>query len=149
MARALPALPHLSFAMPFDYHRTVHFPDTDAAGVVFFARYLSICHEAYEESLSAAGLPLGTFFADHGVVVPVAKSQASYLRPLVCGDRLRIEVIPRALSEHSYALDYVIWKTGAVEKRAAVVCTEHVCICSKTRERLVLPANLHAWVQAG
>jgi 1,4-dihydroxy-2-naphthoyl-CoA hydrolase len=117
--------------------------------VVFFARYLSICHEAYEESLAASGLPLGTFFADHGVVVPVAKSQASYLRPLVCGDRLRIEVVPRALSANSYAVDYVIWKKGAAEKRAAVVVTEHVCISSVNRERLTLPANLLAWVQAG
>ena len=135
--------------MPFDYHRTVHFPDTDAAGVVFFARYLSICHEAYEESLAAAGMPLGAFFTDNGVVVPVAKSEASYLRPLACGERLRIEVSPRVLSEHSYAIDYVIWKKGTVDKRAAVVRTEHVCISSTTRERLALPANLLAWVQAG
>ncbi|MFA6962624.1 MAG: thioesterase family protein [Opitutaceae bacterium] len=135
--------------MPFAYSRTVHFPDTDAAGVVFFARYLSICHEGYEESLAAAGVPLGTFFADYGVVVPVAKSEATYLRPLLCGDKLRIDITPVGLSENSYAIDYVIWKTGAADKRAAVVRTEHVCISSKTRERLPLPVPLAAWVQAG
>jgi 1,4-dihydroxy-2-naphthoyl-CoA hydrolase len=135
--------------MSFSYTRTVHFPDTDAAGVVFFARYLSICHEAYEESLAAAGVPLATFFADHGVVVPVAKSEATYLRPLACGDKLRIDVTPVALSENSYAIDYVIWKTGSAEKRAAVVRTEHVCISSKTRERLPLPAPVADWVRAG
>ncbi|MBW8782334.1 MAG: acyl-CoA thioesterase [Verrucomicrobia bacterium] len=135
--------------MPFSYSRTIHFPDTDAAGVVFFARYLSICHEAYEEALAAAGIPLGTFFVDTGVVVPVAKSEASYLRPLACGDKVRVEVIPQALSENSYALNYVIWKQGAAEKRAAVARTEHVCISSQTRERLPLPSSLAAWVQAG
>lgn len=135
--------------MPFAYSRTVHFPDTDAAGVVFFARYLSICHEAYEEALAAAGVPLATFFADHGVVVPVAKSEATYLRPIECGDKLRIDLAPRALSENSYAIDYVIWKLGAAEKRAAVIRTEHVCISSKTRERLPLPAPVAAWVNAG
>ncbi len=135
--------------MPFSYTRTIHFPDTDAAGVVFFANYLSICHEAYEESLAAAGITLGTFFADHGVVVPVAKSEASYLRPLACGDKVRIEVTPKALSENSYAVDYMIWKQGAAEKRAAVVRTEHVCISSQTRERLPLPVNLAAWVTSG
>jgi 1,4-dihydroxy-2-naphthoyl-CoA hydrolase len=135
--------------MSFSYTRTVHFPDTDAAGVVFFARYLSICHEAYEESLATAGVPLATFFADHGVVVPVAKSEATYLRPLACGDKLRIDVTPVALSENSYAIDYVIWKTGSADKRAAVVRTEHVCISSKTRERLPLPAPVADWVRAG
>lgn len=135
--------------MPFAYSRTVHFPDTDAAGVVFFARYLSMCHEAYEESLAAAGVPLATFFIDHGVVVPVSKSEATYLRPLACGDKLRIDVTPVSLSENSYAIDYVIWKTGTADKRAAVLRTEHVCISSKTRERLPLPASVAAWVQAG
>ena len=135
--------------MAFSYARTIHFPDTDAAGVVFFANYLAICHEAYEEALAAAGIPLGTFFADNGVVIPVAKSEASYLRPLACGDKVRVEVIPRALSETSYAIDYVIWKQGAAEKRAAVVRTEHVCISSQTRERLPLPASIGAWIQSG
>jgi 1,4-dihydroxy-2-naphthoyl-CoA hydrolase len=134
--------------MSFSYQRTIHFADTDAAGVVFFANYLSICHEAYEEALAAAGIPLGTFFADHGVVVPVAKSEASYLRPLACGEKVRVEVTPTALSENSYALDYVIWKQGTAEKRAAVIRTEHVCISSKTRERLPLPASLAAWVRS-
>ncbi|AKC82016.1 thioesterase [Verrucomicrobia bacterium IMCC26134] len=134
--------------MPFAYARTVHFPDTDAAGVVFFARYLSICHEAYEEALAAAGIPLGTFFADHGVVVPIAKTEASYLRPLFCGDKLRVDVHPTRLTDNSFALDYVIWKTGAADKRAAVARTEHVCISSQTRERLTLPPALSAWIDS-
>jgi len=134
--------------MSFSYQRTIHFPDTDAAGVVFFANYLAICHEAYEEALAASGIPLGAFFADNGVVVPVAKSEASYLRPLACGDKVRVEVTPAALSENSYVVDFVIWKQGPVEKRAAVARTEHVCISSKTRERLPLPANLAAWIKS-
>ena len=44
--------------MSFAYSRTIHFADTDAAGVVYFARYLSICHEAYEEALAAAGIDM-------------------------------------------------------------------------------------------
>jgi hypothetical protein len=40
--------------MPFSYVRTVRLADTDAAGVVYFARTLSICHEAYEAALAAA-----------------------------------------------------------------------------------------------
>jgi len=132
--------------MHFSYLRTIHFPDTDAAGVVFFARYLSICHEAYEEALGAAGVELAAFFKAGGVVVPIAKSEASYLRPLVCGDRVRVEVKPVRLSSHSFALEFVIWKTGTVEKRTAVVRTEHVCIAAESRERRDLPPPLAAWV---
>lgn len=134
--------------MAFSYLRTIHFPDTDAAGVVFFARYLSICHEAYEEALADAGVPLNEFFADHGVVVPIAKSEATYLRPLTCGERIRVEVTPSRLSEASYAIHYVIWKTiGTAEKRVAVVRTEHVCIDSTTRDRRALPAPVATWIE--
>ncbi|MCX6937809.1 MAG: thioesterase family protein [Verrucomicrobia bacterium] len=133
--------------MAFSYARTIHFPDTDAAGVVFFARYLSICHEAYEEALAAAGIPLATFFADHGVVIPIAKSEASYLRPLLCGDKIRVDLTATRLTENSFALDYVLWKTGTADKRAAVARTEHVCISSTTRERQPLPPAISAWLE--
>jgi 1,4-dihydroxy-2-naphthoyl-CoA hydrolase len=134
--------------MPFTYHRTVHFADTDAAGAVFFANYLAICHEAYEEALGAAGIELNSFFADTGVVVPIAKSEASYLRPLQVGDKLRVSVTPAKLGENSYEIRYEIFRLGPPEKVAGRVRTEHVCIDSKSRGRLALPAALAAWVSA-
>ena len=90
--------------MPFSYARRIHFPDTDAAGVVFFANYLAIAHEAYEEALAAAGINLSTFFADTGTVVPIAISEAEYLRPLVCGDKVRVSLTPNELTAHSFEL---------------------------------------------
>jgi 1,4-dihydroxy-2-naphthoyl-CoA hydrolase len=135
--------------MPFNYARTAHFADTDAAGVVYFANYLSICHEAYEESLLAAGIDLKVFFADNGVVVPIAKSEAEYLRPISCGDRVSVSVKPRALSENSFEVAYEVNRTGPPQKCAARVRTEHVCIDSGTRARRVLPGPLSDWVRAG
>ncbi len=129
------------------YQRTIHFPDTDAAGVVFFANYLSICHEAYEEALSDVKIELKTFFADTGTIVPISKSSAEYLRPLYCGDKLRIAVKPTLLTPDSYAVDYDMFKLcGTSEKLVAHVRTSHVCINSQTRERKALPAELARWV---
>lgn len=135
--------------MPFTYQRTVHFADTDAAGVVFFANYLGICHEAYEEALAAAGIELATFFAASEVVVPIAKSSADYLRPLRVGDKLRITVTPSALSDNSFALDYELTRLGSPDKLAARVRTEHVCTSPTLRSRAPLPPALAAWVQRG
>lgn len=135
--------------MAFSYLRTVRFGDTDAAGVVFFANYLAFCHEAYEESLAAAGIPLGAFFRDTGVVVPIAKSEAEYLRPLGPGDKLRVTVAPEPLSDNSFAVRYEIFRLGAVEKLAARLRTEHVATSPAKRSRVPLPAALAAWVQAG
>jgi 1,4-dihydroxy-2-naphthoyl-CoA hydrolase len=136
--------------MPFTYSRTIHFPDTDAAGVVFFPNYLSICHEAYEEALAAAGIDVRGFFSDRdGVVLPVSRSEADYLRPLVVGDKLGVTVRPVRLSENSYALTYEMTKLGRPDKLAARIRTEHVCIKTETRERTPLPAALAAWVDQG
>jgi 1,4-dihydroxy-2-naphthoyl-CoA hydrolase len=130
----------------FSYFRTIHFADTDAAGVVFFARYLSIAHEAYEEALAEIDLQLHQFFADSGVIVPVTKSEASYLRPLNCAEKIRVDLQPTRLAEHAFAIDYTIYKLAPVEKRAAVIRTEHTCIDSKDRRRQPLPPALAQWV---
>jgi 1,4-dihydroxy-2-naphthoyl-CoA hydrolase len=132
--------------MPYTYSRTIHFPDTDAAGVVFFANYLVICHEAYEEALAAAGLDVATFFAANGIVVPIARSSAEYLRPLRVSDKLRISVLPELLSENSFALSFELFRLGPPEKLAARVRTEHICTARQLRERVPLPLALAAWV---
>jgi 1,4-dihydroxy-2-naphthoyl-CoA hydrolase len=117
-------------------------------------RRLAAVREPYEEALAVAGTPIATFFTAHSVIVPIAKSEVSYLRPLACGDKVRIEVTPRRLSDHGFALDFTLWKqaaegSAAGEKRAAVARTEHVCISATQRERQPLPAALAAWVDAG
>jgi 1,4-dihydroxy-2-naphthoyl-CoA hydrolase len=132
--------------MSFAYERTIHFADTDAAGVVYFANYLALCHEAYEEALAAAGIPLAKFFADTGTV---AKSEVEYLRALACGDRVRITAQPSSLSENSFAIAFTITRLGPPEKVACRARTEHICILSADRRRTALPVPLAAWVKSG
>jgi 1,4-dihydroxy-2-naphthoyl-CoA hydrolase len=133
--------------MAFIYHRTIRFADTDAAGVVFFPNYFAICHEAYEESLAADGVALQSLFGEHGVVVPVAKSQAEYLRPLACGDKISVTLTAELLGPDSYAIGCELRRLGAPEKLAARVRTEHVCISSRSRERHALPAAIADWIR--
>ncbi len=131
----------------YKYRRTIHFADTDAAGVVFFPNFLAICHEAYEESLAAAGIDLNRFFGAHEVLVPVSRSAAEYLRPLACGDQISVVLTPRPAGLDGYAIDYEVRRLGPPEKLAARVRTEHVCISARTRERQALPAPLADWLQ--
>ena len=142
--------------MAYTYQRTIHFADTDAAGVVYFANYLSLCHEAYEEALGAAGIDLKDFFSDNGIVIPVAKSAVDYLRPLVCGDKIAITVKPAAVAPDTFTIDYEVTRLArpagknapAPRKLAAVAQTRHVCIRSENRARAELPPALAAWVAA-
>jgi 1,4-dihydroxy-2-naphthoyl-CoA hydrolase len=131
----------------FTYPRTIHFSDTDAAGVVFFANTQAICHEAYEEALSAAGIELHAFFSAQSLIVPIGKAEAEYLRPLAVGDKVRVAVTPAPLSENSYEVRFEIIKLGPKEKAAARIRTEHVCLDAATRKRTPLPPALAAWVK--
>lgn len=135
--------------MSFTYSRTIRFADTDAAGVVFFPNYFAICHEAYEESLSAAGIDLPAFFQSTGVLVPIAKSEAQYLRPLRPGDRITVTFQPRLLTPDSFALDFEMHRELPTRKLVAQVRTEHVATSMARKERTELPAELRAWVTAG
>lgn len=135
--------------MPFTYERTIRLGETDAAGIVFFANYLVLCHEAYEEALAGAGIPVQDFIAGMEVLVPVTKSSVDYLRPLQCGERVRIELQPVALSENSFAIDYTITRLGRPDKVAARARTEHVCISRERKEKVPMTPPLAAWVARG
>jgi 1,4-dihydroxy-2-naphthoyl-CoA hydrolase len=116
---------------------------------VYFANYLSICHEAYEEALGSAGMALAAFFSKEGVVVPIAKCEAEYLRPVACGDKLSVCVSPKSLTEASFEIRFEVTRLGDKPKTAARIRTEHVCIDSASRARRALPEPLAGWVSRG
>jgi 1,4-dihydroxy-2-naphthoyl-CoA hydrolase len=82
-------------------------------------------------------------------VVPIARCDAEYLRPVSCGDKLEVSVKAKALSDNSYEVTYEVTRLGPQAKRAARARTEHVCIDSKTRARRALPGPLADWVREG
>ena len=135
--------------MPFTYDRTIRLAETDAAGIVFFANYLVLGHEAYEAALAAAGLPVQSFLGGGDVIIPIARSSAEYLRPLQCGDRVRVALKPARLSENSFAIDYELIRLGPPDKLAARIRTEHVVTSRAQKSRVPMPSALADWVDAG
>ena len=131
--------------MPFIYHRTVHFCDTDAAGVVYFANVLSMCHEAYEASLAAFGIELQIFFNDPEAAIPIIHASADFFRPLYCGDSLQIHLSPQQLDENKFELSYQIFADPS-EQLMAKAITRHVCIDPKTRNKTPLPETMVQWL---
>ncbi len=108
-----------------------------------------LCHEAYEEALARAGLDLKQFLGGADLIVPISKSEADYLRPLYCGDRLAITVTPSVLTATSFAIHFEITKLGPPDKLATRVRTEHVATSLSKRERLPLSPALLAWINTG
>jgi 1,4-dihydroxy-2-naphthoyl-CoA hydrolase len=135
--------------MTFIYHRTVHFQDTDAAGVVYFANGLSMCHEAYEASLAAVGVDLKLFFSrSTNLAVPITHAEIDFFRPISCGDRLDIHLTPKLLQPSEFEITYQILLTENPQATVSRALTRHVGIDMTTRQRQALPDQLMQWLQA-
>lgn len=132
--------------MPFLYDRTVHFRDTDAAGVVYFANVLAMCHEAYEASLAATGMNLQKFFSRRATAVPITHAHVDFLCPMGMGDRLHIHLTPHRLSSSEFEIAYQIVAETALDRVLSRAVTRHVCIQVAERSRQDLPKPLVAWL---
>ncbi len=130
--------------MPFSYTRPIWFQDTDAAGVVYFASVLAICHEAYEASLVAVGIDLPSFFNHPHQAVPIVHASADFLRPLRCGDRPIIHLHPHSLEATTFTLHYEIRLNDQLTAKAI---TKHCCIDPQQRQRIPVPRELVQWFE--
>jgi len=131
--------------MTFTYTRTIRFADTDAAGVVYFASVLSICHEAYEDSLAASGVSLQAFFGKSSVAIPIVHASVDFLRPLFCGDKILIYLTPKYLGNDYFEVAYKVVAAG--DREVAKALTEHVCIDAESRSKQQIPHEIAQWFQ--
>ncbi|MEH2292800.1 acyl-CoA thioesterase [Nostoc sp.] len=130
--------------MFFTYNRTVRFPDTDAAGVVYFANVLSICHEAYEESLEASSINLKHFFTNPSVGFPIVHASVDFLRPMFVGDKLLISLISQKIGVDKFEITYEITVAEVIVAKAI---TRHVCIDVSSRSKRELTEEIIQWLE--
>ncbi|MGD1898173.1 MAG: acyl-CoA thioesterase [Phormidesmis sp.] len=98
----------------FRHLHVIRFQETDAAGVMYFANLLTLCHEAYEVALAAAGFDITHFFSrENAVAVPIVHTEADFYRPMHCGET--VAIYPRAtqLSAHSFEICYKIYAVSS------------------------------------
>lgn len=132
--------------MAFQYSRRIYLGDTDAAGVVYFARGLEICHEAYEESLANSGIDLKQMLREKTIALPIVHAEIDFLRPLFCGDRIMVNLSPNLINTSEFIVNYQISNTINPDKTLVQAQTKHVCINPNQRTRINLPPGIHSWL---
>ena len=130
----------------FTYCRRIRFHETDAAGVVYFANILTLCHEAYEAALAEAGINVRDFFGGTTLAVPVVHASVDFRQPLYCGDQVAIALTPQRLNATSFEIRYCL--SNAAKSTVATALTRHVCIDSISRQRHPLSPDLEQWMQS-
>ena len=132
--------------MKFNYIRRIYLSDTDAAGVVYFAKGLEICHQAYEESLAAADISLGQMLREKTIALPIVRAEIDFMRPLFCGDELQVNLSASLISSNEFAIAYKICHTDNLDRVLVKAQTQHVCIDPRIRTRTDLPLKMLEWL---
>jgi acyl-CoA thioester hydrolase len=85
----------------------VRYAETDAAGIVYYANYLTYFEVARVELLRALGHPIGDVEA-RGVLFPVVEVHVKYLRPAHLDELLDVTVGIDSIGPASFSCDYEI-----------------------------------------
>lgn len=132
--------------MAFNYSRRIYLGDTDAAGVIYFARGIEICHEAYEESLAEAGISLKQILREKKFALPIRHAEIDFLRPLFCDDQIQIHLVAHQINQSEFAIAYQIFASSNLSQVLVKAHTRHVCINPHQRTRLDLPIIMLDWL---
>jgi 1,4-dihydroxy-2-naphthoyl-CoA hydrolase len=129
--------------MEYCWDYQVQLRDTDAAGVVYFANFLALCHSAYEAALANAEINF-QMLVTGDILLPIVHASADFKQPLFCGDQLRICLTPRQLGDSKFDITYQIYLIDG--RLAGTVSTLHVAIERATRQRTDLPPVIQNWL---
>lgn len=123
--------------------RAVAFQDVDAAGILFYPRFLVYMHDAYVSWLAAIGCPLPELLRQPSWIAPIASVQADFLRPLRFGDVVDVRLVLGQRGRSSFRVGFRIDRG---EEPAAVGQTSHVVLVDG--RPAPLPERLAAGVEA-
>ncbi|GAB4296005.1 MAG: hypothetical protein Kow0098_18870 [Ignavibacteriaceae bacterium] len=123
----------------FIYNTKIKFTDCDPAGVMFFGKIFEICHNAYQEMIDSFNLK-EDFWTSKKFAVPIIHSEADYLKPLVTGDKIVIEITVSNLKSFMFDLYYECKnEKGEICDR---IRTTHVFIDPVTRKKIEMDEEL-------
>lgn len=128
------------------HERPVRFEDVDAAGIVFFARFLGYCHDAMERLFDE--LPGGyvDLITRRRIGFPAVHVDADFTAPLRFGDVARIATSVAKLGTTSCTFRYVFTRA---RDGAAVATIEHVTVSSdlETMVKVPHPSDVRALLE--
>ncbi|MEC4806856.1 MAG: thioesterase family protein [Jaaginema sp. PMC 1080.18] len=128
--------------MVFVYPYRIDLADTDAAGVIYFAKAFEMCHSAYEHYLATWAIALPEIVKSYSIALPIVHSEADFFQPLFWGDRVLVKVTSEPPRPHSFELAYQITPENQPDAIAISARTRHVCINPQTRQKALLPEVL-------
>ena len=122
------------------FDTVIRLQHTDAAGVVFFARYFELAHLAYEDLLDGIGQALPRDMGRASLILPIVHAESDYRAALRIGDPLRIDVTVLELRSRSFTLGYRFRRPDGED--VARLQTVHAAVDTASGRSTGLPEDL-------
>lgn len=105
---------------PFVHRHRVRFDEVDAAGIVYFARFFTWCHDAMEAMLAPLDGGYTALVTTRRLGLPAVHVEADYRAPLRFGDEVLVEASVERLGKSSVALRFDLVRSPGREPVAVV-----------------------------
>ena len=124
----------------YSVKRTILLRDSDAAGVLFFARYLALAHDAYEAFMMERGIRFGHQVRKGRFIMPIVHAESDHRRPLWVGDCFTIQLYVAMVKRRAFTIHYEFrLETGEL---AATCKTTHVAVDKSSGRAIPLPREV-------
>ena len=133
--------------MAMTYERPVRFQDIDAAGIVFFPRFFTYCHEAMETLFAPLDGGYVRLITERKIGLPAVRVEADFTAPLRYGDVARITITVPHVGITSCTLAYDITRASDGARAASI---KHVCVVSDLSRltKIPIPDDVRAVLEA-
>jgi 4-hydroxybenzoyl-CoA thioesterase len=88
----------------FEHVHRVRFDEVDAAGIVYFPRFFTWCHDAMEALLTP--IDYADLVRRRRLGLPAVHAEADYTSPVRFGDEVRVAVVVERIGTSSCALRF-------------------------------------------
>ncbi len=105
---------------PHRYPVRIHWEDTDAAGIVYYANYLRFMERGRSDLVRGAGIDQAALLDHDGVMFPVRRCEIDYLLPARLDDEIEVQTRVKNVGGASMDMDQDIHRNGEALVRAKV-----------------------------
>jgi 4-hydroxybenzoyl-CoA thioesterase len=111
---------------PFVHLHRVRFEEVDAAGIAYFARFFTWCHDAMEAMLAPLERGYAELVNERRLGMPAVHVDADFASPLRFGDEVRIATVVERIGRSSASLRFRLERDGGDADGRHVATIRHV-----------------------
>lgn len=126
--------------MKFEYDLFLSFHLADPAGILFFGHVFTLAHQIYEQFVyDHLSIEWKDWFYNGKWFIPIKHTEATYHKPLLAGDRCKIDVFIEEVKNSSFSLTYHFYQEQVL---CCTVKTTHVFCDRLTQTKQIIPQSV-------